>query len=139
MRIALLTETFLPKIDGITNTLCHLLDYLASHGHESLLLAPEGGPDWYARTRVVGVRALPFPFYPEFRLAPPNGSVHAQLSAYRPDVVHVVNPLALGAAGIRQSRGLGIPVIASYQTDIPGFVARWGFGFLSDPLRAYLR
>ena len=50
MRIAIFTETFLPKVDGIVNTLCHLLDHLARHDHQSILFAPEGGPAKVART-----------------------------------------------------------------------------------------
>ena len=42
LRIALFTETFLPKVDGIVNTLCHLLDHLAGREHASLLFAPQG-------------------------------------------------------------------------------------------------
>jgi glycosyltransferase involved in cell wall biosynthesis len=139
MRIAILTETFLPKIDGITNTLCYLLDYLAQQDHECLLLAPEGGPDWYAKTRVIGLRALPFLMYPELKLAPPGTNVSAHLAEFHPDLVHVVNPVSLGVAGLLQARRLGLPVVASYQTDIPGFAARWGFGVLSEPLWSYLR
>jgi glycosyltransferase involved in cell wall biosynthesis len=139
MRIALLTETFLPKVDGITNTLCHLLEYLAEQGHTSLLLAPEGGPDWYAKTRVIGLRAMPFLPYPELKLAPPGTNVSVHLAQFHPDLVHVVNPVSLGVAGLRQAHRMSLPVVASYQTDLPGFAARWGLGVMSEPLWSYLR
>ncbi len=51
MRIALFTEVFLPKIDGVVNTLCRLLEHLAQREHTAILFAPSGGPDWYAGTR----------------------------------------------------------------------------------------
>ena len=53
MRVAIFAETFLPKWDGVANTVCHLLEYLAANGHESLMIAPEGATkeytDEYAR------------------------------------------------------------------------------------------
>jgi glycosyltransferase involved in cell wall biosynthesis len=138
MRIALFSEVFLPKVDGIVTTLTKLLDHLAARGHESILFAPAGGPDRYAATRVVGLRGYPFPLYPELTLVPPTADVRRALSRFDPDVVHVLGPVSLGLAGIRQARELGRPVLASYHTDLPGFAVRWGYGVLSAPLRTLL-
>jgi len=139
MRIALFTEAFLPKTDGVVHTLCHLLDYLARHGHSSILFAPSGGPLRYAQTPVIGLTAVPFPLYPELKLVPPTVDVSRHLCAFGPDLIHVFSPVSLGVAGLRHARQLGIPVAASYQTDLPGFAARWGLGFFSEPLWSYLR
>jgi glycosyltransferase involved in cell wall biosynthesis len=139
MRIAFFTETFLPKIDGIVNTLCYLLDHLAAHGHTSLLFAPEGGPLRYAHTPVVGLAGIPFPLYPELKLVPPYVDVSARLNTFKPDLIHVLNPFSLGVIGLYQARALKVPLVASYHTDIPGFAMRWGLSLLRDPLWAYLR
>ncbi len=139
MRIALFTETFLPKTDGIVNTLCHLLDHLARRGHTVLLFAPAGGPTHYAHTPVIGLPAVPFPLYPELRLVPPTVDVRDWLAAFSSDLIHVFNPVSLGVAGLRHARQLGIPAAASYQTDLPGFAVRWGLGLFSDLLWGYLR
>lgn len=139
MRVALFSETFLPKVDGIANTLCRLLEHLQRVGVESLLFAPAGAPESYAATRVVGLRGLSFPLYPELTLVPPTVDVSDEIEAFDPDVVHVLNPIALGLAGIRHAQTLGRPVVASYHTDLPGFAQRWGLGFLAQPLWAYQR
>ncbi len=139
MRIAFFTETFLPKIDGIVNTLCYLLDHLAARGHASLLFAPEGGPTRYANTPVIGLAGIPFPLYPELKLVPPHVDVSARLTTFRPDLIHVLNPFSLGVVGLNQARALKVPVVASYHTDVPGFAVRWGLGLLREPLWAYLR
>ena len=139
MRIALFTESFLPKTDGVANTLCHVLDHLARRGHASLLFAPAGGPARYAQTPVIGLTALPFPLYPELKLVPPTVDVGDRLRTFSPDLIHVFNPVSLGIAGLRHARQMGVPVAASYQTDLPGFAARWGLGFVSDLLWDFLR
>jgi len=139
VRIALLTETFLPKVDGIVNTLCRLLEYLQEKGHQSILIAPHGTPEVYADTRIVPATAVPFPFYPELKMVLPWTNVARHLDPFQPDIVHVLNPLSIGLAGINYARMRNLPLVASYHTDIPGFVARWGFPYISDLFWTYLR
>ncbi len=144
MRIAFFSETFLPKVDGIVNTLCHLLDYLAAEGHESLLFTPRSGRSeenvtQYAATRIVRYPGLPLPFYPEVRLALPDWRLGRQLRAFGPHLIHVVNPVTLGLAGLWQARRLQVPAVASFHTDVAGFACDWGFSALARPIWAGLR
>lgn len=139
MRIALFTETFLPRVEGVTNTLCRVLEHLAARGHQSLLFAPEGGPTRYADTPVIGLRGWRFPPYPDFKLIPPLAPIRKPLQAFNPDVVHVLNPLSLGLGAIQQSHSLGLPVVASYHTDVPGFMRRWGYRLPSQLMACYMR
>ncbi len=139
MRIAIFTETFLPKVDGIVNTICHLLNYLAEHGHVSILFAPEGGLQQYAETPIVGLPAYPFPLYPEFKLVPPWVAVQSQLTRFQPDLVLLINPASLGVAGLLAARHADLPIAASYNTDIPGYTEQWGFGYLKELAWTYFR
>ena len=139
MRIALFTETFLPKVDGIVNTLCHLLDHLAFRNHESIVFAPSGGPRYYSRFRIVGLNGIPFPLYPELKLVPPVVSVLEELRAFKPDLVHVLNPVSLGYVGLRHACQLKLPLVASYHTDVPGFAMRWRLRFCYRPLVRFFR
>lgn len=139
MRIALFTETFLPKVDGIVNTLCHLLDHLEERGHPSILFAPRGGPERYAATEVVGIGGLPLPLYPELKVVNPFTDVRSRLDAFGPDLIHVLNPFFLGVAGVRCARRTGVPLVASYHTDLPGYSRRYGFGFLEGAFWRYIR
>jgi phosphatidylinositol alpha 1,6-mannosyltransferase len=139
MRIAFFSEVFLPKVDGIVNTLCKLLDHLGQSGIDSLVIAPQGAPPRYRNTRVISAPAHPLPFYPEIKLASPWLNMDAELQAFQPDIIHILNPFALGLGGLRYARSHHIPLVASYHTDIPGFAARWGFRFMSAGLLSYLR
>jgi glycosyltransferase involved in cell wall biosynthesis len=139
MRIAIFAETFLPKWDGIAITLGHLLEYLAAHGHTTLMFAPEGAPDHYAGTPIVGLPAFAFPFYPDLRLVPPVMNVERRLANFRPDIIHIVNPAFLGLTGLRHARSLDVPVVASYHTDLPGYTDIYRLGLFRDTLWAYFR
>lgn len=132
MKIAYFTETFLPKVDGVVNTLCNLLKYLLNNGHESLLFAPAGGPDRFAETPVIQMPGAPFPLYPEIKLVSPFTDVTEELYTYRPDVVHLLHPIGLGFAGLRAAKALGIPVVMSYHTDLVAYARYFGFGALSN-------
>jgi phosphatidylinositol alpha 1,6-mannosyltransferase len=139
MRVALFSEVFLPKMDGVVNTICHLLDHLAQAGHNSLLVAPGDGIHFHGQTRVLGLKSFAVPFYPELHLAPPWARIAPDLDQFQPELVHVINPVSLGISGIRYARSRHIPLVASYHTDLPGFAARWGLGFLRSSLWAYQR
>lgn len=139
MRVAIFAETFLPKFDGITNTLCYLLEHLATRRHTTLMFAPQDSPARYAATPIIGLPSIRFPLYPELKLVPPSVNIGETLAAFRPDIVHVVSPVTLGLAGLRQARALGLPVVASYHTDIPGYATRYGLSLLRQPLWRYFR
>jgi glycosyltransferase involved in cell wall biosynthesis len=139
MRIAIFTETFLPKIDGIVIVLCHFLDYLAKKEHEVLLFAPQGGSDRYASATVVGLPGFKFFLYPELTLVPPVRGIRKPILEFQPHLIYMVNPASLGLAGIPLARWLGVPLVASYHTDVPGFAARWGMGYTQRPLWSYFR
>lgn len=139
MRIALISETFLPNVNGVVTTLCRLLEHLRDHGHEALLLAPEGAPASYAGAAIVPMRGVPLPAYPELRLTPPQPGVTAVLRRFRPDVVHLAGTVALGVAGRHAARQLGAPLLGAYHTDFPAYTAHYGFGYLRELMYGYLR
>ena len=75
LRIAIFTETFLPKIDGVVSILCLTLRRLQELGHEVILFGPPGGPDEYAGAKIVGVGGPRVPLYPELRINIPGRRV----------------------------------------------------------------
>jgi phosphatidylinositol alpha 1,6-mannosyltransferase len=108
MRVALVTESFLPQVNGVTNTVCRILEHLAAQGHEALLVAPGPGPESYAGFPVVAVPGVGLPGYREFKLGLPTRRVERILRGFRPDLVHLASPFALGAAGARAARRIGV-------------------------------
>jgi glycosyltransferase involved in cell wall biosynthesis len=139
MRIAIASEVFLPKIDGITNRLAHTTAELVKAGHEVLVLAPQPAVTEHAGTRVVGVPSLPFPPYPGLRAGLPDPRIALELVRFRPQVLHAVGPACLGLWAIAAARALRIPVVASYHTDLPAYLPEYGLGFAQRAIWPLLR
>lgn len=139
MRLALFTEVFLPKIDGITNRLRHTLDVLIDQGHDVLVFAPEHAHETYRGVRVIRIGGLPFPPYPELQISAPDPRIVRELVRHAPDVVHAVGPACLGIWGIAAARLLRIPLVASYHTDYPAYLPRHGLDFARPAIWPLIR
>jgi glycosyltransferase involved in cell wall biosynthesis len=133
MRIALFTETFLPKIDGIVTRLRHTVDRLQKQGDTVLVFCPDGGLREHQGAKIHGVSAIPFPLYPELKLAIPRPTIGKALARFKPDLIHVVNPAVLGIGGIYYAKTMNVPLVASYHTHLPQYLQHYGLGAL-EPL-----
>ena len=125
MRIAIVTESFLPQVNGVSNTVRHLVEQLTATGHSVMVVAPGQGCSSYAGSPVVRVRSVPLPKYRDFPVGLPDPIVTAALARFAPDVVHLASPAILGAAGLRAARRLGVPTVAVFQTDLAGFARQY--------------
>jgi len=130
MRIAIFTETFLPKIDGIVTRLKYTVEYLVKLGNQVLVFSPDGGLTEYCGAQIYGVSAFDFPLYPELKLALPRPSIGHALAQFQPDIVHIVNPAILGMAGLYYAKSMNYPLMASYHTHLPQYLQHYGLGFL---------
>lgn len=116
-------------MNGVTGSVLHVLRHLAGAGHETLVIAPDGGEidvDLHgARTELL--RSVPLPGYPEVRVVFARAArLAAILRAFRPDVVHLASPFVLGAQGIAAAGLLGAPAVAVYQTDVVAYAQKYG-------------
>ncbi len=128
MRIAIVTESFLPTVNGVSNSVARVTECLEADGHDVMIIAPGRGPDRFSDTPVVRTAAVPLPGYLQIPVGMPTTSTSADLEVFDPDVVHVGGPVALGAWGLSAARRLGIPAVALYQTDFPRFARHYRVG-----------
>ena len=129
MRVALLAESFLPHMNGVTGSVLHVLRHLAEAGHETLVIAPKSGDvtaDLHgARTELL--RSVPLPSYPEVRVVFARAArLGALLRDFDPDVVHLASPFVLGWQGLAAADALHIPSVAVYQTDVVAYAQKYG-------------
>ncbi len=126
MRVAVVTESFLPTVNGVTTSVRQILLHLSRHGHEAIVIAPAARAP--SKFEGFAVHQVPSIAYREFPVGLPNPLVQRLLREFRPDIVHAASPFLLGAHAITASRRLGIPSVAVYQTDVAGYARRNNLG-----------
>jgi phosphatidylinositol alpha 1,6-mannosyltransferase len=131
MKVAIVTESFLPQTNGVVHSVLRVLEHLAERGVEATVIAPDdpaGLPAEVSGAQIVGIPSWAFPGYPDVRVATGRHEyVEHTLASFRPDVVQLASPYVLGWRGVRAANALGIPSVAIYQTDVPSFASRYGF------------
>jgi len=143
MRIALVTETWVPAVDGVVTRLRVTMAELVRRGHQVLLIAPSGHGSFEHPEGVTVVEApsVASRFVSDGRRfgVPFRGPVSRALQDFRPDVVHVLSPYILCRPAITAARQLSVPVVGSFHYHLPDAARSAGLGLLSRPLWAYLR
>ena len=138
LRVVVVTESFLPQVNGVTNSVLRVLEHLKAEGHQALVIAPEsaGGINEYAGFRVKRVPSL------EMKgLLPvgfPQKAIEPLIDGFNPDVIHLASPLFLGNYVSRVAERLGIPTLSIYQTDIAGFARHYGLTIAHDSLKRWV-
>lgn len=141
MRVALFTETFLPKIDGIVTVLLLLLDHLIQREVEFMIVAPRLADqvDEYRGKKVVGVPGVRFPLYPELKVGPPTLSTYREVKDFKPDIAHFIHPTLVGTGGMVMAKRLSIPTLASFHLDLATIARYLGIGYLEPAIWWYTR
>jgi phosphatidylinositol alpha 1,6-mannosyltransferase len=138
LRVVVVTESFLPQVNGVTNSVLRILEHLRAEGHQALVIAPEssGGITEYAGFRVKRVPSL------EMKgLLPvgfPQKAIEPLIDGFNPDVIHLASPFFLGNYASRIAERLDIPTLSVYQTDIAGFARHYGLTVAHDSLKRWV-
>jgi glycosyltransferase involved in cell wall biosynthesis len=127
MRIAIIAEVFLPKIDGVVNRTLNLIDQLEQAGDEVLIVCPEAPGCSNCSAPVVSLPSFPFPMYPEYRVGLPDKHLIKAVNEFAPDVIHYLNPFAFGfrCHDALRKAGLQTPCVFSFHTLYGEFVKRY--------------
>jgi phosphatidylinositol alpha 1,6-mannosyltransferase len=144
MRVAIVTESFPPDVNGVAHSVVRVAEHLVRRGHRPMVIAPAPGsgvrrvgePTPYP---VVRLPSVPLPGYRMFRLGVPGRRLADALVAHAPDVVHLASPFVLGARAVALAERLRVPTVAVYQTDIASYVAAYRVGGLHTAAWSWLR
>jgi phosphatidylinositol alpha 1,6-mannosyltransferase len=133
MRIAIITESFPPDVNGVAHCVVRVAENLVRKGHHPLVIAPESAHDTaYADSLlpypVERVPSVPVPGYPTFRLGLPTPKTRRAIARHGTEIVHLASPVALGAWGSRVARAMNLPMVAVYQTDLPNYARAYHLG-----------
>ncbi len=138
-RVAIIAEAFLPKVDGVSKTAFLTLRYLQQTGREVLVFAPDTSPTAIGNTKVIPMPSLSMPSAPETRMALPTPTVMTKLEEFNPDLIHMFSPAVLSMGGMLTGRLRNVPIVANYQTDLPGYSQDYGWNVFSGAVREWLR
>ena len=143
LRIAVVTETYPPEINGVAMTISRMVEGLRLN-HVVELVRPRQNRQDSAKTgptlQEVLVRGFPIPRYPGLKLGLPAKQRLIRLwTERRPDVVHLVTEGPLGSSALAAARKLGIPVSSDFHTNFHSYSQHYGFGWLQKTVAAYLR
>jgi phosphatidylinositol alpha 1,6-mannosyltransferase len=145
VRVAIVAESFLPNVNGVTNSVLRVIEHLRRTGHEVLVIAPDtprGEPPAdrvHDGVRIHRVPSRMFPKVTSLPLGVPRPRMVGVLRGFGPDVVHLASPALLGYGGLLAARHLGVPTVAVFQTDVAGFAQSYGAGVMSRAAWAWTR
>ncbi|MEV7605150.1 glycosyltransferase family 1 protein [Paenarthrobacter sp. NPDC089322] len=137
MRIAIVAESFLPLMNGVTHSILRVLEHLQERGDEVMVIAPSTS-DTDVSSVVKGayvhrLPSVPLAGYTNVRVALGGvNRVKRILADFAPDVVHLASPFVLGWRAVQAADQLGLPTVAIYQTEVPSYAARYGVPFLEN-------
>jgi len=145
VRIAVIAESFLPQVNGVTNSILRVLEHAESAGHEAMVVAPDtpagvpSAPTSHGSFPVLRVPSVMVPKVSSLPVGMPSPGMTAALRSFGPDVVHLASPFSLGAGGLAAARRLDVPAVAVYQTDVAGFAESYGLGLTARACWAWTR
>jgi phosphatidylinositol alpha 1,6-mannosyltransferase len=129
VRVAIVTESFLPAVNGVTHSVMRVLEHLRDHGHDAVVVAPSSGnqvPRSYAGFPVVAAPSVDLPGYPDLPFGFPTSlRLEEVFEDFRPDVVHVAAPISMGHKAIMVANRMDLPSVAVYQTEYASFASRY--------------
>ncbi|MFB1295811.1 glycosyltransferase family 4 protein [Mycobacterium sp. pW049] len=145
MRVAIVAESFLPNVNGVTNSVLRVIEHLGRSGHEVIVIAPDTprgeapADKLHDGVRIHRVPSMMFPKVTSLPLGVPRPRMVGVLRGFDPDVIHLASPALLGWGGVHAARHLGVPTVAVFQTDVAGFAQSYGIGALSRASWAWTR
>lgn len=144
MRIAMVTETYPPEVNGVARTIGLMAEGLQSRGHMIELVRPrQNGHDFPGDApgfQTVLRPGIPIPRYTQLKMGMPSRRLlESRWGQERPDIVHVATEGPLGWSALAAARRLGIRVASDFHTNFHAYSRHYGAAWLARPVAAYLR
>src|SRR5262245_53725068 len=144
LRIALVTETYPPEVNGVARTVKEMVEGLRARGHILQLVRPRQSaadqPLVNGNLHEVLGRGIAIPQYPQLKMGlPAKGALLKAWSTFLPDVVHIATEGPLGWSALAAARALELPVATDFHTNFQTYSRHYGVGWLARPVTAYLR
>ncbi len=144
LKVALITETYPPEVNGVAITIGHMVRVLRKRKHHIQLIRPRQHKqdsavqeEGYEEILLAG---MPIPGYPELKVGlPAKGALLRLWRKQRPDIVHIATEGPLGWTALAAAHKLGLPISTDFHTNFHSYTKHYGIGLLQKPMAAYLR
>jgi glycosyltransferase involved in cell wall biosynthesis len=144
VKLAIVTETYPPEINGVASTIARFISGLAKLGHDITLIRPRQGskdiPKTESNFKEILTFGVPIPGYSSLRMGlPQKNMLLKKWSSDRPSLVHIVTEGPLGWSALEAAKKLNIPVCSDFRTNFDAYSAHYGLSILKSPIQRYLR
>ena len=144
MRIAMVTETYPPEVNGVARTVALMVEGLLRRGHSIQLVRPRqnaadaaAAQDGFEELLVTGI---PIPRYTQLKMGMPSRrALERAWRAQRPQLVHIATEGPLGWSALAAARRLELPVATDFHTNFDAYSKHYGAAWLARPVQALLR
>src|SRR5262245_52180320 len=137
LRIAVVTETYPPEVNGVAKTAARFVEGLRGLGHEVQVMRPRQSA---ADQGDVLLRGISIPCYSDLKIGlPAKRALQRMWSFRRPDIVHIVTEGPLGWSALQAAAKLKLPVVSDFRTNFHSYSSHYGVGWLKKPILSYLR
>ena len=144
VKIAIVTETYPPEVNGVASTIAKFIKGLVELGHDITLIRPRQGlkdkPKNEVNFKEILMVGIPIPGYSALRMGlPQKNRLIKQWTSERPSLVHIVTEGPLGWAALEAAKKLNIPICSDFRTNFDAYSTHYGLSFLKRPIQRYLR
>jgi glycosyltransferase involved in cell wall biosynthesis len=144
VKIAIVTETYPPEVNGVASTIAKFIKGLLGLGHDITLIRPRQGlkdkPKNEVNFKEILMVGIPIPGYSALRMGlPQKNRLIKQWTSERPSLVHIVTEGPLGWAALEAAKKLNIPICSDFRTNFDAYSTHYGLSFLKRPIQRYLR
>lgn len=142
MRITLVTETYVPEINGVAKTLARLVQELESRGHQIHIVRPrqKNEPDHFSQPNLTHTRGASIPGYAGLQFGFPAANKLLRLwKSETPHAIYVATEGPLGWSAVRTANKLNIPVLSGFHTNFHAYSKHYGMSWLEPAIFSYLK
>jgi glycosyltransferase involved in cell wall biosynthesis len=141
MRLAYVTETFPPELNGVALTVKRTVNHLRERGHAVDLIRPRQPADPQDAGRSEWLTSgWPIPMYPDLRFGfATAGALRRRFEQSRADLVHIATPGPLGWEALRAARALNLPTTSDFRTNFHLYSRHYRLGALAAVVLGALR
>lgn len=140
LKISVVTETYLPDVNGVANSLHKLLQALNSEQVCIQIIRTQAREDWQPMFSEINCKGLRIPMYPDLQIGLPAGrKINKSFKHFKPDIVFIATEGPLGHSALKQAEKLNIPVISAFHTNFHRYTGYYGFGWIKTLMLKWLR